>query len=179
MSQSVSGGNDRQRRTEGGYDEGGYTEGVRSTEPVTETRTTRTVRAEPDRPTVPTPASAYDHVGKIKTSAAAVFALVFGLSALICAITGLLAPLAVVFGLLAIVLGIVGMKMAKRPRVAGRGVAGSGLALGVIGLLLGGLVIGGATYFLNNDKAVNRIEKQLQKAKQKLPNAIPTAIPTP
>lgn len=50
--------------------------------------------------------AAEGRIGKHKTSAAAVFALV-----------------AVVFGLLAIVLGIVGLSRAKRPNVTGRGVA--------------------------------------------------------
>lgn len=175
------GGDDRTRSESfGGDDRTGRTEGTYRGEPVTETRTTREVRnTETQRPAVPTPAAAYDHVGKIKTSAAAVFALVFGLSALICAITALLSPVAVVFGIIAIILGIVGMKMGRRPRVSGRGVAISGLVLGLLGLLLGGAILGGATYFLNNDKAINRIDKQLQKARTNLPKVVPTAVPTP
>jgi hypothetical protein len=51
----------------------------------------------------PTPAQ---HRGRpAKTSAAAVFALVFGLAALFCALTGILSPAAVLFGIIGIVLG--------------------------------------------------------------------------
>jgi heme O synthase-like polyprenyltransferase len=60
------------------------------------------------------------HVGRVKTSAAATFALVFGLAALFCALTAILSPAAVLFGVIGVVLGIVGLAMAKRPGVTAR-----------------------------------------------------------
>ncbi len=115
-----------------------------------------------------------DRLGRPKTSAAAVFSLVFGLSALFCALTGILSPLAVVFGLLAVVLGVVGLKKAKLANVTGRGVAIGGLVLGTLGLLLGGALIAGATTVLNDQKQVDRIERRLDDLRENLPTEVPT-----
>ena len=46
-----------------------------------------------------------------KTIAAAVFALVFGLAALFCALTAILSPAAVVFAVLGLLLAVVGLRM--------------------------------------------------------------------
>ena len=107
---------------------------------------------------------------KHKTSAAAVFALVFGLSALFSALTGLLAPAAVVFGLIGIVLGVVALKMTKRPGVHGHGVAVGGLVTAVLGLLLGGLVIAGAAAIVNSDSQLDRISNQIDKLRDNVPS---------
>ncbi len=104
-----------------------------------------------------------------KTSAAAVFSLVFGLSALLSVLTVLLAPLAIILAIIGIILGIVGMKMAKRVGVTGKGVAIGGLALSVIAILLAATAAIGITTFLNNDAAVNRLDKQVQKLRDNLP----------
>ena len=105
-----------------------------------------------------------------KTSAAAVFALVFGLSALFCALTGLLAPAAVLFGLIGIVLGVVGLKMSKRPGVHGHGVAVGGLVTAVLGLLLGGLVIAGAAALVNSDSQLDRISDKIDQLRDDVPS---------
>jgi len=55
-----------------------------------------------------------------KTSAAAVFALVFGLAALFCALTAILSPAAVVFAVLGLILAVAGLKMANKPGVTGK-----------------------------------------------------------
>lgn len=113
---------------------------------------------------------------KLKTSAAAVFSLVFGLSALFCALAILLSPLAVVFGLIGLVLGIVGMKKAKELHVTGRGVAVGGLVLSVLGLLLGiGLLVGAAT-FLSDDANLDRIEQRLQDLRDEVPTEVPDSL---
>ena len=109
-------------------------------------------------------------LGQYKTSAAAVFALVFGLAALFCALTAILSPAAVVFGIIGIILGIAGMKMAKRPHVTGRGVAIGGLVTAVLGLLLGGAVLGGLAAIVNNENALDRISTQVDKLKADLPS---------
>ena len=106
-----------------------------------------------------------------KTSAAAAFALVFGLSALFCALTAILAPAAVVFGLIGLVLGVAGLKMARRPGVTGRGVALGGLVTAVLGTLLGLGVITGAAVLVNSEGAVDRISQQVDRLQQQLPSA--------
>jgi len=107
-----------------------------------------------------------------KTSAAAVFALVFGLSALLAALTVILSPLALVLAIIGIILGIVGMKMVKRAGVTGRGVAIGGLVLAVLALILSITVIAGVTTVLNNQSAVDRLDKQVQKLRDNLPDKV-------
>ena len=107
---------------------------------------------------------------RAKTSAAAVFALVFGLAALFCALTAILSPAAVVFGIVGILLGIAGLKMAKRPGVTGRGVAIGGLVTAVLGLLLGAAVIAGASVLVNDDRRLDQIQNQLENLRDDLPS---------
>jgi hypothetical protein len=104
-----------------------------------------------------------------KTSAAATFALVFGLASLFCALTGILAPAAIVLGLIGVVLGIAGRKMTRRPGVTGRSVATGGLVTALLGLLLGLAVsIGLAVYV--NDQGLDGIEQRLDDARNSLPS---------
>ncbi len=114
-----------------------------------------------------------------KTSAAAVFALVFGLAALFCALTAILSPAAVLFGIIGIVLGIAGMKMAKRPGVHGRGVAIGGLVTAVLGLLLGGAVIAGLAAVVNDEGALNSISDKVDDLRADLPSGdeVKDAVP--
>ena len=105
-----------------------------------------------------------------KTSAAAAFALVFGLAALFCALTAILAPAAVLFGLIGLVLGIVAMKMVKRPGVTGKGVAIGGLVTAVLGLLLGLAVIAGAAVVVNDDAQLDQIQERLDDLRADLPS---------
>ena len=107
---------------------------------------------------------------RYKTSAAAVFALVFGLAALFCALTGILAPAAVVFGLLGVVLGVADLKMAKRAGVTGKGVAIGGLVTAVLGLLLGAGVLAGLAVAVNSDSNLNRISEFVDSARGSLPS---------
>ena len=108
-------------------------------------------------------------VGHAKTSAAAAFALVFGVAALFCALTAILAPAAIVLGIIGLVLGIAGMKMAKRPGVTGRGVAIGGLVTAVLGLLLGILVTAGAAVIVNDDAQLDRITNQIDQLRDDVP----------
>ena len=105
-----------------------------------------------------------------KTSAAAVFALVFGLAALFCALTAILSPAALLFGLIGIVLGIAGLKMSKRPGVHGHGVAVGGLLTAVLGLLLGAAVIAGATAIVNSNSQLDRISHRIDQLRSDLPS---------
>lgn len=108
--------------------------------------------------------------GRAKTSAAAVFALVFGLAALFCALTGILSPAAVVFGIIGIVLGIVGLKMAKRVGVTGKGVAIGGLVTAVLGLLLGGAVIAGLSALVNDESRLDQLQNRIDDLRTEVPS---------
>ncbi len=128
-------------------------------------------------PVRPNPASVpvvEQRVLPAKTSAAAVFALVFGVSALLSVLTLLLAPLAVVLAIIGIILGVIGLKMAKRVGVTGRGVALGGLVLSLIAVVLAGTIAAGVTTVLNNKQAVNRLDKQIQKLRDNLPTKVTT-----
>lgn len=110
-------------------------------------------------------------VGSPKTSAAATFSLVFGLSALFTALLALLAPLAVLFGLIGLILGVVGMKKAKQIDVTGRGVAIGGIVLSVLGLLLGTALLVGATIFVNTG-GLDQLEQRIQDVRGELPDDV-------
>ena len=104
-----------------------------------------------------------------KTSAAAVFSLVFGLAALFCALTAVLSPLAVVFGLIGLVLGAAGLGRAKRPGVTGRGVAVGGLVTALLGLLLGAAVIIGFGVLINDEARLDQLQSRLDELRGDLP----------
>ncbi len=108
-------------------------------------------------------------VKSAKTSAGAAFALVFGLAALFCALTGILAPAAVLFGIIGIILGIAGIKMSKRPGVTGKGVAIGGLVTAILGLLLGGAVLAGAAVYVN-DQGLDFLRQQFDNAVNNAPS---------
>ena len=105
-----------------------------------------------------------------KTSAAAVFALVFGLAALFCALTAILSPAAVLFGVIGIILGIVGLKMAKRVGVTGKGVALGGLVTAALGLLLGGAVIGGLSALVNDESRLDQLQNRIDDLRTQVPS---------
>ncbi|HSK91561.1 MAG TPA: hypothetical protein VK875_09625 [Euzebyales bacterium] len=107
-----------------------------------------------------------------KTSAAATFALVFGLSSLFTALLALLAPLAVVFGLIGLILGIVGISKANQIDVTGKGVAIGGLVLSVLGLLLGIALLVGATIFVNSG-GLDQLEQRIQDVRDEIPTELP------
>lgn len=104
-----------------------------------------------------------------KTSAAAVFALVFGLAALFCALTVILSPAAIVFAIIALILAAVAFSKVKKPGVTGKGVAVGGLVTALLGLILGGVVLGGLAAVVNDDAQLDRIQRYLDKARSNLP----------
>ena len=105
-----------------------------------------------------------------KTSAAAVFSLVFGLAALFCALTAILSPAAVLFGVIGVVLGIVGLKMAKRVGVTGKGVAIGGLVTALLGLLIGGSVLGGLSALVNDEARLDQLQNRIDDLRADLPS---------
>ncbi len=113
-----------------------------------------------------------ERVRPAKTSAAAAFALVFGVSALLSVLTVIVGPLGIVLAIIGIILGIVGIRNARRVGVTGKGVATGGLVLSVIALLIAGLLAAGVTFFLNDDQAVNRLEQKVQQLRDQLPDNI-------
>jgi hypothetical protein len=110
-----------------------------------------------------------DRVVDYKTSAAATFALVFGLASLFCALTGILAPAAVLFGIIGLILAALGLKMTKRLGVTGRGVAIGGLVTALLGFLLGAAVLAGAAVYVN-EQGLDRLEQQFDNARDSIPS---------
>jgi hypothetical protein len=104
-----------------------------------------------------------------KTSAAATFALVFGLAALFCALTGILAPFAVLFGIIGLVLAAAGFSKTKLPDVTGKGVAIGGLVTALLGFVLGAAVLAGAAVYVN-DQGLDRLEQQFDNARDNIPS---------
>ncbi|MEV4755926.1 DUF4190 domain-containing protein [Micromonospora sp. NPDC049559] len=105
-----------------------------------------------------------------KTSSAATFALVFGVAGLISALTVILSVLGLVLGIIGVVLGIVGLRMARRPGVTGRGVATGGLVLSILAVLVGATFVAGATTFLNDRGAVDRLQREVDQMRDELPS---------
>lgn len=135
-------------------------------------------RVVPD-PVTPTPTDPIyeDRVRPAKTSAAAAFALVFGVSALLSVLTVIVGPIGIVLAIIGIILGIVGIRNAKRVGVTGRGVAIGGLVLSVVALLIAAALAAGVTFYLNDEQAVDRLEQQVQQLRDQLPDDV--NIPQP
>jgi hypothetical protein len=112
---------------------------------------------------------ARDRIVAHKTSAAATFALVFGLASLFSALTGILAPAAVLFGIVGLVLAAVAFAMTKRPGVTGKGVAIGGLVTSLLGFLLGAAVLAGAAVYVN-EQGLDRLEQQFENARDSIPS---------
>ncbi|MEH0972042.1 hypothetical protein V6U77_13005 [Micromonospora sp. CPCC 205546] len=103
-----------------------------------------------------------------KTSAAAAFALVFGVAALISVLTVILSWIGLLLGVIGVILGIVGLKMAGRPGVTGRGVAIGGLVLSALAVLIGLAFAAGITTFLNDQGGVDRIQREVDDLRDRL-----------
>jgi len=95
------------------------------------------------------------------------------------ALTAILSPAAVVFAVLGLILAVVGLKMAKKPGVTGKGVAIDGLVSALLGLILGGVVIGGLAVVVNNKTQLDRIQHYIDDARAKLPTPRQVARPDP
>jgi len=78
-----------------------------------------------------------------RTSAAAVTALVSGLTACFAIATGMFAGPGIALAAIAVVAGMAGEAATDRRRVVGKGIARLGMTLGVVALILGLLVIVG------------------------------------
>lgn len=107
-----------------------------------------------------------------RTSAAAAFALIFGVAALLSVLTVILSPVGLVLGVIGLILGLVGIRMARRTGITGKGVAIGGLVLSLLAVLASVTIAVGATTVLNNDTAVNRLQHQVDKLRDKLPGHV-------
>lgn len=123
----------------------------------------------------PAVASRTDHDASegAKTSAAAAFALVFGLSGLLSVLTIILGPLGLALGIIGIVLGVLGIRNAGTPGVTGKGVAIAGLVLSILAVAIGGALTLGATFFLNREDALDRLEQELSTQLEQLRQGLP------
>ncbi len=110
---------------------------------------------------------------RAKTSAAAVFALIFGLLAFFGMLSILFSPIALPLAVLGLILGIVGIKNTKDPQTTGKVLAIVGLVLSVLALLLvvAGLIGGFA--LLNDPGVIGWMEDQLATARENLPSEVP------
>ncbi|WP_309139937.1 DUF4190 domain-containing protein [Micromonospora sp. 4G55] len=92
----------------------------------------------------------------------------FRVAALVCVLTAVFAPVGLVLGIIGLILGLVALRMTRRPGVTGRGVAIGGLVLSLLAVLVAIAFAAGVTTFLNNEKAVDRLEHQVQDLRDKL-----------
>lgn len=114
-------------------------------------------------------------VPKLKTSAAATFALVFGLSALFSVLSLVLAPLALPFALIGLVLGLVGMRKARLPHVTGSGLAVTGLVMSVLTLLLIVAAAVGVFALKDNEAFIDELNQRIDSVSE----SVPTEVPSP
>jgi hypothetical protein len=99
-----------------------------------------------------------------KTSAAAAFSLVFGVAALFSVATAILSFVGLVFGVVGTALGIIGLLMARRPGVTGKGVATGGLALSILAILISLAFPAGVSTYLNDDEEmVGQLQQQVDR----------------
>ncbi len=120
----------------------------------------RTVRARDDLP-------------KAKTSAAAVFALIFGLLAFFGILSILFSPIALPLAVLGLFLGIVGIKRTSDPQLTGKVLAVVGLVLSVLALLLAVAAVIGGFFLFDNPDVLNWMENRLADVRENLPSEVP------
>ncbi|QYA99959.1 DUF4190 domain-containing protein (plasmid) [Rhodococcus sp. USK10] len=112
-----------------------------------------------------------------RTSAAAAFALAFGVAAFVCVLIVILSPVGLVLGIVGLVLGVFGLRAARRVGITGKGVAIAGLVLSALAIVISIAFAAGMVTVLNNDSAVDRIEQQLDQMRDKLPDHV--EVPQP
>ncbi|MGK5441490.1 hypothetical protein ACSNN7_06630 [Micromonospora sp. URMC 105] len=127
-----------------------------------------TASSEPARGAGAAPVRAGNGGGRAKTSAAATFALVFGVAAFFSVLTAILAWIGLLLGIIGVILAIVGLKMSRRPGVTGRGVAIGGLVLSALAVLLGLALVAGISTFVNNEGAVDRLQQRVDDLRDRL-----------
>lgn len=112
-----------------------------------------------------------------RTSAAAAFALAFGVAAFVCVLIVILSPVGLVLGIIGVILGVIGLRAARRVGITGKGVAIGGLVLSGLAIVISIAFAAGMVTVLNNDSAVERIEQEVDKMRDKLPDNV--EVPQP
>ena len=107
-----------------------------------------------------------------KTSTAAVFSLICGLTAVYAVLTVLLSPIGMVLSIVGLLLGYFGIRAARTMGVTGKGVAFGGIVLSLIGLVGSIVIAAGVTFFLNDEDAVQRFENSVEDLRDDLPQDI-------
>ena len=105
-----------------------------------------------------------------RTSTAATFGLLSGLTALLATLTVILAPIGVILSIVGLILSVLGFRSSRRPGITGRTIAISGMLLSSIALILGVVLVSGAITVLNDESAVNWMEDQVQELRNNLPS---------
>lgn len=106
---------------------------------------------------------------KARTSTAAAFALAISSAAAVLTLLAVFFPIAPILGVIGLLLGIVGIRAAKRPDITGRGVCVSAIVLSLFSIVMGVLFAAGVVTVLNDQNAVNRIERQVENLHDRLP----------
>lgn len=114
-----------------------------------------------------------DHLPKAKTSAAAVFALIFGLLAFFGILSILFSPIALPLAVLGLILGVIGIRRTKDPRLTGKVLAVIGLVLSVLALLLVVAAVVGGFALLDDPGVLTWLEERLANARENLPTEVP------
>lgn len=117
-------------------------------------------------------ARAREDLTKAKTSAAAAFALIFGLLAFFGILSIVFSPVALPLAVLGLVLGIVGIKRTKDPLITGKVLAVVGLVMSVLALLLAVAAVVGGFFLLDDPDVINWMENRLADVKQNLPSEV-------
>jgi len=112
-------------------------------------------------------------VPKAKTSAAAVFALIFGLLAFFGILSIVFSPIALPLAVIGLILGAVGISRTKDPRRTGRALAIIGLILSVLALLLAVVALVGGFVLLDEPGVLTWLEDRLADARENLPTQVP------
>ena len=82
-----------------------------------------------------------------RTSAAAAFALAFGVAAFVCVLIVILSSVGLVLGIVGLILGVIGPRAARRVGITGKGVAIAGLVLSALAIVISiAFAVGGSPF---------------------------------
>jgi len=115
----------------------------------------------------------YESGPKPKTSAVAVFALIFGLLAFFGLLSVLFSPIALPLAVLGLIFGIVGLKRTSAWERTGKALAVIGLVLSVLVLVLAVVALIGGFIYLDDPQVLNWMEDRLADARDNLPTEVP------
>ncbi|MFN8075726.1 MAG: hypothetical protein U0Q15_09925 [Kineosporiaceae bacterium] len=107
---------------------------------------------------------------RARTSGVAALSLSFGLASAFCAVVVIFAPIAVLLGLVAVVLGVASWRITAKPGLTGRLLGVTGALLGLAGAVFGAAVVLGVTTVLNDQGALDRLERRVEQLRDQLPS---------